>query len=209
VSLAAARRRQGQVISISPTPTPTVEVTIGGDPSVTVFVPYLDSYVPTVNDYVMLLEDDGDYLCLGSSTPGAASAGVNYTPTWRTTGTQPTMGSATLTGRYFMLGPKFCQFRVHLVIGSGTGGGTGTYSFDLPFTATTVAVPQFVQFRIATNAGADNFVGFGFIPSGVTAANMYAVDSTASPPLAVLVAAAAPVLNVGSQLSLWGVYEIA
>jgi hypothetical protein len=45
---------------------------VGADPSVTVFVPY-DNYTP-VNDYVMLLEDDGDYLCQAPHRGGVRRA---------------------------------------------------------------------------------------------------------------------------------------
>jgi hypothetical protein len=205
MALSTARRRQGQVISISLTPTPTVEVTVAADPSVTVFVPFLDSYTPAVNDYVVLLEADGDYLCLGSAT-GAASAGVTYTPTWRSTGTQPTVGNGTLQGRYTMLTPKMCYVRTKLTIGSTSAGGTGNYSFDLPFAAA-ADYTQFIQFRIATAGGATNFLGFGFITVSGTAAAVYAcyTNGTAA---AALVGNAAPVLNTGSELSMWGQYEI-
>ena len=67
-----ATRRIGQVISADMTPTPTVEVQIGGDTTQTVFVPFLDSYPPNVGDYVTLLENQGDYVALGSL--GSSSA---------------------------------------------------------------------------------------------------------------------------------------
>jgi hypothetical protein len=59
-------RRIGQVISVSMTPTPTVEVQLGGDTTTTVFAPFLDSYPPNVGDYVVVLENQGDHVVLGS-----------------------------------------------------------------------------------------------------------------------------------------------
>jgi hypothetical protein len=63
-----ATRRTGQVISISAGPPPRVEVQVGGDTTVTAFVPYLDSYFPTVNDYVILLGTQGDYIVVGRAS---------------------------------------------------------------------------------------------------------------------------------------------
>lgn len=59
---------------------------------------------------------------------------VAYTPTWRTSGTQPTLGDGTLVGRACKVG-RVCHFRMALRLGSTTNPGTGGWTFDLPYPA--------------------------------------------------------------------------
>lgn len=57
---------------------------------------------------------------------------ANYTPVWGSTGTQPTLGNGTLTGRYTIVsGMVFLAIR--LSIGSTTNVGTGSWTFTTPF----------------------------------------------------------------------------
>jgi hypothetical protein len=73
----AAARRIGQVISIDAGPPPTVELAVGGDTSVTLLgCPYLDSYYPIVGDYVVTLENQGDYVVLGKVATGTGRIGL-------------------------------------------------------------------------------------------------------------------------------------
>jgi len=75
----------------------------------------------------------------GSLTIGgealATEGWTSFTPTWTSTGTQPSLGNGTLTGRYQRIGNTF-HFRIELVAGSTTTYGTGTWTFSLPFTPT-------------------------------------------------------------------------
>jgi hypothetical protein len=56
----------------------------------------------------------------------------NYTPVWTASTTNPTLGSATLGGRYSLVG-KICHVEGELATASNTNFGSGTYSFTLPF----------------------------------------------------------------------------
>lgn len=64
----------------------------------------------------------------------AFPAWASYTPTWATSGTGPSLGNGTLTGRWQQLG-KTVHFRIKLTIGSTTTVGTGLWKFAAPATA--------------------------------------------------------------------------
>ena len=59
------------------------------------------------------------------------TAWSSYTPVWTSTGTQPTVGDGSLTGRYVSLGATIVG-EIRLLFGSTTSRGTGTYRFSLP-----------------------------------------------------------------------------
>jgi hypothetical protein len=61
-------------------------------------------------------------------------AGLNFTPTWSSSGTQPVLSNGTLTGKYVRIGPAI-WFVMSLTAGSSTTFGTGRWEFLLPFTA--------------------------------------------------------------------------
>lgn len=61
-------------------------------------------------------------------------AWASYTPSWTSTGTNPTLNNGTLVGTYVEAG-KLILVRIELTIGSSTSAGTGNYSFSLPTTA--------------------------------------------------------------------------
>lgn len=60
--------------------------------------------------------------------------GVNwtdYTPSWSTSGTQPSIGNGTITGRWARVG-NLAYVRISLKWGSTTSGGTNAWNFGLP-----------------------------------------------------------------------------
>lgn len=80
----------------------------------------LDSEVPSWD-----ITDSGttNYITMGGIK--------SFTPTWTSSGTQPTLGNGTLTGVYSRRGNEIsCE--VNLQIGSTTTQGTGTWYFALP-----------------------------------------------------------------------------
>jgi hypothetical protein len=57
-----------------------------------------------------------------------------YAPVWTASTTNPTLGNGSLTGGYIKRG-RNVDFFIRTVFGSTTAGGSGTYSWTLPFAA--------------------------------------------------------------------------
>lgn len=68
-----------------------------------------------------------------SDTPNLF-AWSDYTPNWTCSGTAPSLGNGTLTGRYIQIG-KLVVFSISFAAGSTTTFGTNLWRFDLPVTA--------------------------------------------------------------------------
>jgi hypothetical protein len=67
-------------------------------------------------------------------------AWVSYTPAWTTSGTAPTLGNATLTGRYRQPpGTGLVIAEVQFIFGSTSAAGTGEFRFSLPLDADATA----------------------------------------------------------------------
>lgn len=65
---------------------------------------------------------------------------ITYTPTWSTSGSAPTLGNGTLTGRYRQPpGTGLVVAEVQFVVGSTSNIGTGEFRFSLPITANSTA----------------------------------------------------------------------
>lgn len=58
----------------------------------------------------------------------------SFTPQWKSTGTQPTIGNGSILGRYTLIG-KTCIFHIDLSIGSTSTVGSGTYLLTIPLSA--------------------------------------------------------------------------
>jgi len=59
---------------------------------------------------------------------------TSYTPTWTSSGTQPTLGNGTILGKYKQRG-KIVIAQYYLKLGSTSTVGTGNYFFGLPVNA--------------------------------------------------------------------------
>ena len=78
---------------------------------------------------------------LGAFSPGdvltaadlnaIATTSTTYTPTWTSTGTQPSLGNGTLTGRYIKIN-KLVWVQILFIFGSTSSAGTGIYKWSLP-----------------------------------------------------------------------------
>jgi hypothetical protein len=90
----------------------------------------------------------------------------SYTPTWATSGTQPNLGNGALTAEWCRNG-DVVHVRVSLTWGSTTTGGTNSWSFSLPITATYNAVHD--PWPIWTGGGGLR---------DVSAFNYYSISST-------------------------------
>jgi hypothetical protein len=114
--------------------------------------------------------DASDIMILVNAMQGITDPMSTYAPTWASTGTAPSLGNGTLTGKYLQSGKLFIA-RTQLVYGSTTTGGTGTWTFALPVAAldgAQVGVCMLSDLsanatRIAGNAvysGTTNFVAY-------------------------------------------------
>lgn len=65
-----------------------------------------------------------------------------YDVQWTAASTNPSVGNGTLTGRFVMRG-NMCLITVNITFGSSTNGGSGAWSFSLPFTAANNSVSYF------------------------------------------------------------------
>jgi hypothetical protein len=101
---------------------------------------------------------------------------TDYTPTWTTSGTSPSIGNGTLAGRYRLIAPKTYLYRLQFTAGSTTTFGTGAWSFSLPWTASSSNSQELVGRILDT--GTDNKLAAGDIsPSGSTIAQITAEGS--------------------------------
>lgn len=85
--------------------------------------------------------DIGTAAADGTSTYGARRDHIHkpadwaaYTPTWSSTGTAPSLGNGTIAGKWLRIG-GIVFYKIRLVWGSTTTGGTGAWLFTLPATA--------------------------------------------------------------------------
>lgn len=75
--------------------------------------------------------NDGTGFAWGASAVLTGGATTSWTPTWTSSGSAPSIGNGTLTGKYQVIG-KMCFFRIKFVGGAGTTWGTGNYFITLP-----------------------------------------------------------------------------
>lgn len=120
----------------------------------------------------------------GSGTAGTedfyAGSWHTYTPTWTTSGTSPSLGNGTLTGRYMKIG-RTVHVVVEFTAGSTTTFGTGTWSFTLPLTAGGAGNLLPIGFVYFEDVGVAGYLGAmrketstTFIPATIGTASTYA-----------------------------------
>jgi hypothetical protein len=130
------------------------------------------------------------------STAVIGSSWTTYTPTWTTTGTQPTLGSGSLIGAYSRNG-KTIAVRISLELALNTSGGTGVWNFLLPFMPEPDGANQVLGGYVDPNGTV--YAAIGLITSGVQTVQPWAgsLQITSTQPQA---------WSAGS-LALQGVYE--
>jgi hypothetical protein len=129
------------------------------------------------NEGMTIYETDTDVYSVynGSSWVRAVTiaAWETYTPSWTTTGTSPSVGNGTITGRYCHIG-RCVELTITLTMGSTTTFGTGTYSFSVPLTASSASNARWVgtaYFRDNSAGSTGHFNGNASIAaSGTTLA---------------------------------------
>lgn len=99
---------------------------------------------------------------------------TDFTPTWISDGTQPSLGNGTLVGRYRQIDSKLYLIRIEFSRGSTSTNGTGAYGFSgLPFTAAGVVAQVASCFLL--DAGTRNFVATAYMSQGLTFINQILV----------------------------------
>ena len=150
----------------------------------------LDSYLnPTVGDTIALSRSGpGNWLAEGRLAAAADGAWTTYTPGWTGT-TNPSLGNGSLVGRYTRIGRTIIG-GVVLTIGSTTTGGSGSWSWDLPFLGapgiTLVCVCEFLR------SGANRFDGHGVVSPNATQIGLY---------MPVIASSASQVVRMGATAS--------
>jgi hypothetical protein len=85
-----------------------------------------------------------------------------YTPTWTGSGSNPSLGNGTVSGKYMELG-DFVVGAFHYTMGSTTTYGSGNYSIALPVTASTTWPGLCVIWATDSSAGGAIYSGFGYV----------------------------------------------
>ncbi|MBA2633426.1 MAG: hypothetical protein H0U86_10585 [Chloroflexi bacterium] len=131
----------------------------------------LDSGILVPTAYLGTGTADGSKFLRGDRVwaipPGSAlGAWTSYTPTWTCSGTAPSLGNGSLSGRYKLLDANTCLIHMAFSAGSATTFGTGNFFFALPFTAASQGI-QLMACHIL-DSGTDNKIGVAFqiIPEG-------------------------------------------
>ena len=122
-----------------------------------------------------------------------------YAPVWTATSSNPTIGNGSITGAYAVFG-KTVHFRIHIVDGTTTGEGSGSYALTLPLAP--VADQKFT-FMGAIGTGINLIYGYA---TGTTAIPLYASTSTTT--VSRVTSTYPTTFGSGDTLSLNGTYEI-
>lgn len=104
-----------------------------------------------------------------------AGEGADYTPTWASGGTAPSVGNGTLAGRRILMG-DIAIVTIKLTGGSSTNWGTGNYSFSLPADAPAAATADIVGTCFVGDSsvgGAGYSTGVAFVGAGGTTVGAY------------------------------------
>jgi hypothetical protein len=91
-----------------------------------------------------------------------------YTPAWTGSGSNPSIGNAVRSGKYFEIG-DLVVFTFSIVMGSTTTYGTGNYSISLPTTASTTWPGNIWTFARDSSAGGAIYPGTAFVATTTTA----------------------------------------
>ena len=110
----------------------------------------------------------------GSTTFNVPADWNSYTPTWTASASAVSIGNGALVGRYKVLGPHTVALQIALSFGSTTNGGTGFYTFTLPFQGSVVEQILRAKAFVATNV---NFQGYGIIGVNASALTLYMPNS--------------------------------
>lgn len=157
---------------------------------------------------LVYLQDVDQYASYTTSawTPLVHAGGwTPYAPAWISTGTSPSIGNGTITGRYMRSG-RTVAFTANLVVGTSTGYGSGSYSFSLPAPAVNVGIEQIGHVRVYDASASLAYAGQALIGSGASTCLLQAHSGGALQSITGTIPFTAA---SGDQFRAMGVYESA
>jgi hypothetical protein len=93
----------------------------------------------------------------------------NYTPAWLGASTNPTIGNGTIVAGYQPLSSNTIAWRLQLVWGSTTNGGSGVWTFGLPSGFMSAPVgEQLMVCKAHIDVEAVDYVGAAYVEDSVT-----------------------------------------
>lgn len=104
---------------------------------------------------------------LDSLPPITQGQWQTYTPALTASTTNPTVGNASLLGRWKYIDNKTIALQINFTFGSTSSAGSGEWAFSLPSGITAGSLRQAVNF-ILTDNGSGWYVGHGYIGGGAT-----------------------------------------
>lgn len=147
-----------------------------------------------------------------------------YTPTWTASSSNPSIGNGSIYGRFTLLANKRCAFRIGVAMGSTSSGGTGSWSWSLPYTAHATG-EQWGVAKMYVSALSQSFLGECLIGASATTCQVYTprddthsaasatacrnADASAAAGTGIPTVAGSYPLTNGSNLYIQGEYEIA
>lgn len=112
------------------------------------------------DEFAERVQQNMDAVALTLGSTQAQPVVQSYTPAWTGSTTNPVIGNGTLVGRYTRVN-KLVWFTVHIIAGSTTTFGSGTYNVTLPVTMST---NHFGLVNAAIlDAGVQVYVGHGVL----------------------------------------------
>ena len=155
----------------------TTSVHLDGDaPGTSVLLPLACSETYDAGQRVLCMISSSGSAVLGPL--GTPAKWTPYTPIWAASSGGASVGNGTLHGYYRLVG-KSLTFRIHLVLGSTTSGGTGAWTFTLPTGLTSAAIgEQSVLTKYFTGTNATS--GFAYLNASSSTLNPYAPQGSSA-----------------------------
>jgi hypothetical protein len=161
--------------------------------------PYIGQFYDNGTD---LLRYNGSSWDTYQKVPGAWTS---YTPTWTGSGSNPSLGNGTLTGRYSKVG-RTVTVHINLIPGSTTTYGSGNYNWLLPFAAANNGCSYILQAHLL---GTDRWMGQMVISPAATTTSAFFNLSTTNSRIDFMTPTRPETFANGSQLRITGTYESA
>lgn len=130
----------------------------------------------TANTKIESSKINENFTNIANGSKVANSAWTSYTPTWSGTGTPPSIGNGTITGKYKKIG-RMVTVSIGMLVGGTTTFGTGTWTFSLPFNSVNT-FPYETGAVLCLDNGTSYFVGTAKIDTATTLSCYYNTGGT-------------------------------